>query len=78
MDFEKSVKINVTDLKARDWFVYDLNKFFMFMSTLCHHKDINPSDVKTITAYINTIDINRPISRKHVVRLLELVDGMGR
>ena len=78
MDFEKSVKINVTDLKARDWFVYDLNKFFMFMPTLCHHKDINPSDVQTITAYINTIDINRPISRNHVVRLLELVDGMGR
>ena len=74
MDFEKSKRVDVASMSARDWFLYDLRKFFMMMPTLV--QGIVPSDVRPVTLFLEKIEIQRPITRNIVQQLLETVDGL--
>lgn len=75
MDFEKSARIDSqSSMRDRDWFLYDLKKFFLMMPTLCREKDIAPSDVQGIVSYIGTIPIDRSIRRADVDGILRTID----
>lgn len=78
MDFEKSAQVDNTSMVARDWFLYDLKKFFMMIPTLV--KGTCPSNFQAINSFLNSIDIvkcSQGINHVHVVKLLELIDAIS-